>query len=304
MEYIKLPKKQSEPMFLTSHTIKKEDTINGIQIIPYIDSKNPKIVEELIGNQKRAIVSCPKVIDYSTCILSKVIKEDGIIRDYNDLYYGIRIIKKTSDEYYQKCYDNHLKKLLKRQIMSNSAKCLVKGQDKNGKYIRLASPLILLSETNYNEENDNTFFDFLLLKDIFKFIVENENKGNFHYKYSKIPYGFYPHITNVFGGKTLATVQPLYRLIIFSLSEKHPNRNEIFINQKDLDTNILPEYLDQNSYIRGKYKREELYEDLIALNLQLHDVSEDKKIIKALEYDKKRKQMIIHFNEEYFTKKT
>jgi hypothetical protein len=278
-----------------------------IQIIPHIDSDDPKIIEELTGNQKRAIIRCPKLIDFGSNMIYKAIKagglKNGIIEEYDNTFDKINVTVKTFNDYFKRCKNPQQRILLKRQITSNSTKCLIKGKDKKGKYIIFTSPVIFVSAKGY--ENDktgkNNYFQFLFLKDIFRTIVENESKENFHYSYCKIPYAYYPSITNVYGARFLRGEQPLYRLIIFALSKKPRNRDKIFINQKELDTNILPEYLDKNSYLKGRYKREDLYKDLIALNLQLHDVLPDKKIIEALEYDKKNEKMIVHFNKEYST---
>jgi hypothetical protein len=267
----------SDNILENKHDIKDLLKQQQIDSIPIVDSKNPKYIEEITGNQLRVIKDYPAGFDFSANMIHIAKKaekkgkgKDVTITDYSQDYYKIDITGETVSQYYAKCGNNDIRHNLSVQLRKDFAHgiVIISGEDKRGKYVAQKVPFRINEVKRYVADN-SVYIQLLLLKDVFRSTVEGRCLKNGGEGFVKIPAFLYPLCTQT-NKRVLQSFNPLYRTQVYGLSENTNKRKSIERPRKCSLRCIAPEYINEN----GVFNKITIEDFKNSLNSQLKELAQ------------------------------
>ncbi|MDR0919411.1 MAG: hypothetical protein LBM93_09240 [Oscillospiraceae bacterium] len=230
----------------------------GIEVMPIIDSENPKHIKEKIGNQLRLLRYYPLAFDFC-CNMIHYAKQEAIeqkkdisvaIRDYSEDYYRSMFTSEIIANYLQPS-PTPQKRRLKQQLKHELTNCYIIVENK----VQLLKTPAFIFQSLYLKELKIYIHYILFLKEIFKNLVEGSSKNAYNGDgYVRVPANFYPLCTTTDLG-IFNTYNPLYKLQLFGLSENTYRNKQITMKQSKLFRKIVPEYLDNKNNLKKSKKQ-------------------------------------------------
>jgi hypothetical protein len=287
----------ADNILMNKHDIKEQ--CRQIDSIPIVDSKNPKYIEEIAGNQLRVLKDYPAGHDFCLNIIDRAKrfeqKERKIaLTDYSEDYYKVSISGKVFSEYFAECGNNDIRHNLSVQLRKDFTNGIVKisGEDKKGKYIAEKAPFKINEVKQYVDDN-STYVQLLLLKDVYGSLIDGRCLKNGGEGFSKMPANMFPLCTQT-NKRNFQSFNPIYRLQVYGLSKNTHKCEVIKQPRKDLLRSIVPEYTDENGWLM-KITIKELNESLKSQATSLIQNIQGELLVKSFYLGQYGRDSVIYF---------
>jgi hypothetical protein len=312
MSDIILSRTVSSNILLNKHDIKEQYQHQQIDYIPIVDSKNPKHIEEITGNQLRVLKYYPAGNDICLNIIDSAKKAEKktkkvIFTDYSQDYYKIDVTGATYSQYLEKCGNNDIRHNLSVQLRKDFTHgiVLIYGEDNKGKYIAKKAPFKINEVKQYAADN-SVYIQLLLLKEVYGSLIEERCLKNGGEGFVKMPALLYPLCTQT-DKRALQSFNPLYRAQVYGLSENTNKIKSIERPRKCSLRCIAPEYINENGVFNGVHNKITIEDFKNSLNSQLKELAQRNQkewLVKRVDFGKYDGNSVIYFTSDNKDTKT
>lgn len=278
-------------MIPISRTIAENILINKhiIKALPIIDSINEKHIEEIAGNELRALKRYPVAYDLIVNLIHKAHKAGAVhswLKDSNDYYVGT-IRESTWQDYFKGCGSFDVRQSLARQVLHDlqSGFILIHGRDKKkGEFIEYRRPFFITAFRQY--KNGEKERDLYFSKAVFQSLVTGECFKNGGDGFIEIPAGLYPKATHSelsyqiehegeIKTVNLGSHNPIYKINVYGLMKNTHKKDRIIIKRDDFIENVIPEYAKKDKIFDTYYLKKAEWEIHGALIKSIQQINKE-----------------------------
>jgi len=272
---------------------------HAIKALPIIDSRNERHIEEIAGNELKALKRYPVTYDLIVNIINAMHKTGQIekyIQPAGRDYYSMTISEKTWRKYFYNCGNNSIRQSLARQVLHElqTGFIILCGKDKKrGHYIESRKPFMITAIRQY--ENGEKERDLHFSKLIFQSLVTGSCFKNGGEGFIEIPAELYPRLTNVNTGE-IQSFNPIYKINIYGLLKNTHSRKSITVNKESFIENIIPEYASRikgSSEFKLKMSEAAIHKSLITSIKKSNEVFQNERVISNFYIG--NKEVSLHF---------
>jgi hypothetical protein len=244
----------AENALINKHEIKRYIAEGKlIRGFPLVDTKNPAIMEKIMGTELRVLKNYSPGFDFTVNAIAAA-HDTGSpgkhIKDVDENYYKIKISENLWKHYFQNCGDHSIRQNLPRMVFKNlqTGFILLPIYDKvHGRGLEKRAPFRIMAEQYYSD--GTRFRELFFSKAVFGSLVTGDCTKEGGDGFIEIPSNFYPLLTGTDKGE-LNSYNPIYKLNVHALLKNTHKKDRVDIPRQELLETIAPEYLDDKGYLK------------------------------------------------------